>query len=432
MNELNVALSYETLSGQIVGLLIGMFVVGLALITAPRLFSNVLSRRIFFFSVALRFTLIVLSVEGLLNPPSYDFVEFETAAARIALGMQPLIVNIASSDNFNAFHALFFYLFGASFFLVDAIGLLGFALSVVALARLIRLLKLTAFEPWILLPFCFLPGSLIYLNYNTREVFQVLFLILAFHGIIDYRIGGRILSLAGAVLYGYLFAITHNRYIVVVPALIAIGIFLPNFGRKGGATWRRIMVFPVALVLLLLANGISSSQGFLSTVQDTGLVNYVSDGTYIGGALLARTQFPFVLTATDPLSFLLLLPVTMIQFIFAPIVPFMITAPMDLIPAFDTLIRTVFLLGTLRLIRNPAAPNYLRDTALFLLVSYLVFCGVSLLGTLNVGTQERHQMKIEWVLMLVGAPAVASIFSAKGRLRWRLLRPRLSRIRRVA
>jgi len=414
-----------------IGLMIAILVVGVVLITAPQFFKSRFSQRIFIFSIAVRFALMILSVEGFFNPPSSDFLQFETDAARIALGLQPLIVTIASSDNFNAFHAALFYLFGASFYLVDAVGLLGFAASVIALGRLIRLLKLTEFEPWILIPFCFLPGSLIYLDYNTREVFQVLFLILMFQGIIQYRITGRIVSLVWATLYGYLFAITHNRYIVVVPAFIAVGIFLPNLGARGSTTFRRILVFPVALILLLIVNGISNSQGFLTTVQDTGLVNYVSDSINVGTALLARTQFPFVLTATDPVSFLLALPIMAVQFLFAPIVPFMVTAPVDVFPAIDTLVRIIYLFGTIRLIRNSAAPPLLRDTAFFLLVSYLVFCGISLLGTINVGTQERHQMKIEWALMVAGAPVIAAMFSARARASWRFAMRRPSRLGRA-
>jgi hypothetical protein len=55
---------------------------------------------------------------------------------------------------------------------------------------------------------------------------------------------------------------------------------------------------------------------------------------------------------------------------------------------------------------------------MFFLVCYLVFCGVSLLGTLNVGTQQRHQIKIEWTLLLAGAPVVAAMFSRRAAALW--------------
>jgi len=419
VNDLYLAFSYETASGRFAGLLLGLAVVLWSFLSAPKYFHSTVPQKIFVLSVVVRFVLICLSVARIFNPPASDLVWFEIDAARIAMGVQPLVLSIASADNFEAFHAALFYVFGASFFLADMVGLAGYALSVIFLARFVRLLKLTEFEPLILLPFCFLPGSLIFLNYNAREVFQVLFLILTMHGLVKYRQDNGILSLGMATLWGYLFAITHNRYIVVVPAIIAIGLFLPKVTQARSATWQRIALFPFAIGLLLIINFVSSGQGFLSDVGDQGLINYVSDLSYRGGDLSARTQFPFLLTSTDPATFLLALPVMMAQFVLAPLIPFIIKAPVDIFPAIDTAVRLLYLYGTVRLIQNAKAPGALRDSALFLLTCYFLFCGISLLGTLNVGTQERHQLKIEWVLLLAGAPVIASIFSRRSGANWR-------------
>jgi hypothetical protein len=418
MTDLDLALSYETGSGAFVGVLLCLSVLMWALLRAPRYFRSVTSQRIFIASVVLRFVLICLSILGLFNPPAADFAWFEIDAARIAMDAQPAQISIAAAGNFEFFHSLFFRVFGASFFLADGLGLLAFACSVVALGRLIRLLKLEAFETWILVPFCFLPGSLLYLNYNTREVFQVLFLILAMHAIVEYRMRGKFRSLIAAALLGYAFAATHNRYIVVVPALLAIGVLLPSLMHGRIATWRRLAIFPLAVALILAMNYVSSSQGFQRLVADQGLINYVSDITYGGASLSARTQFPFLLSTASPSEFLLALPVMAVQFIFAPIFPLMIGSPLDLLPATDALVRVLFLYGTLRVVANTRSPAQLRDAALFFLISYLVFCGVSLLGTLNVGTQQRHQAKIEWVLLLGGAPVVAAMFSRRAAALW--------------
>jgi hypothetical protein len=419
MTDLDLALSYETASGAFFGVLFGLSLVLWSMLRAPRYFRSVTAQRIFMLSVALRFVLICLSATRLFNPPSADFAWFEIDAARMAAGENPFVVSIAAANNFELFHALLFRIFGASFFLADAVGLFGFALSVIALSRLIRVLKLEAFEAWILVPFCFLPGSLLYLNYNTREVFQVLFLILTMHSILAYRSTGQFRSLGAAALFGYLFAITHNRYIVVVPALLAIGVLLPSLVHGRIANWRRIAIFPLAVALIVAMNYVSSSQGFQRIVADQGLINYVSDFAYRGASLTARTQFPFLLSTASPGEFLLALPLMAVQFIFAPIIPFMIGAPIDLLPAVDTLVRVLFLYGTVRVVANPRSPAQLRDAALVFLICYVVFCGVSLLGTLNVGTQQRHQVKIEWALMLGGAPVFAAMFSRRAAALWR-------------
>ena len=431
MSDLSYALTFETASGQFAGLLLCLLTVIAAFISAPRLFRNPTSRRIFTLSIALRFVLIVLSVTSLFNAPSADLLWFEIGAARISLGDQPLSLSIASADNFEAVQAVFAYLFGPSFYLEDALGLIGFALSVICLRQFIRTLKLEEFEAWILLPFCFMPGSLIYLNYNTREVFQVLFLILTMHSLVRYRLAGGIVQLAKAAVFGYLFAFTHGRYIVVVPALIGVAVLLPNVMKARSTTWNQIFAFPLALLLVLGMNFVSNSQGFLGTVTDTGLVNYVSDLSMRSGDVAARTQFPFLLTSMDTASFVVALPIMFVQFLFAPIIPPLIRDPIDIFPTIDTLVRIMFLFGTLATIWNKRVPGSLRDAATFLLVCYFIFCGVSLLGTLNVGTQQRHQMKIEWVLFLAGAPVIAAMFSAKAKALWRTKFLRVRQIRPV-
>ena len=62
------------------------------------------------------------------------------------------------------------------------------------------------------------------------------------------------------------------------------------------------------------------------------------------------------------------------------------------------------MLGTLIVFRR-AGPDS-RRMIVFLLGTYLVFSLMAALGTTTVGTAMRHHLKVFWIIVAIGAPAV--------------------------
>lgn len=408
MSSLDVMLSFETVSGFLAGLIASATVLAGAFIIGARTFSRRSAFWVFIVGLVLRQALCVLAALGVFNPVVGDIVTFQIKAAQaVGSGDFPRPV-IAGVDNFVIIQAALQTPFGISVMQCYALGLLGFAALVLVLVRFIRSLGLSAYEFRIVAAMTFVPGSLLYLNYNTREVFQVLFLVAMVWLCVEFRRSPRPLYLVLAVVAGYLFASTHNRYLISVPFLMGALLFTPRVGAR-----RRRLSARVATVLLggIIVAGLLvlvGEFGFADRVASEGVQEVARDIAERGSELNARTQFPILLNSADRLDFVWKLPLVFGQFVLAPIVPPMITAPIDFVPALDTVIRCLFLLGSFRLLVDREASAGHRDLALVLICGFAAFCLMSLLGTLNAGTAQRHLMKIEWVLFIAGCQRLRS------------------------
>jgi hypothetical protein len=112
-----------------------------------------------------------------------------------------------------------------------------------------------------------------------------------------------------------------------------------------------------------------------------------------------RTVFPWAL-GSGPSEIVLYSPILLIQFLFAPIVPFMVRSPQDVVALVDTLARVVFLFLTYRAYVRGGRDR--RRMILYLAANYLAFCMIATIGTTTVGTAMRHHLKMFWIVIATG------------------------------
>jgi hypothetical protein len=159
----------------------------------------------------------------------------------------------------------------------------------------------------------------------------------------------------------------------------------------------------------------------VQTLMGGQVSDYLMQMKDMGDVLSARTALPFRLESTNPLEIVVKTPLILFQYMFAPLAPWAVSEPQDLVALVDTVLRTVMLVYALRFSRR--APRTQRGDLVVLLLIYFVFSAIAAMGTAAVGTAIRHQIKVSWILVLLGRPALlrrrreAAVRSASGSLR---------------
>jgi hypothetical protein len=205
------------------------------------------------------------------------------------------------------------------------------------------------------------------------------------------------------------FGAIHSGFFLFAP--IALGgailarLFMPPVGQRvrrlpGGA------LAGVALGVALLAVSVMTigSYGELQRVQQVveGEID-VAESIQAVADRGGRTAFAWQPPASG-FAGLVFAPVHLFQFLFAPLVPFMVRQAQDLVAAFDTGMRFLMLFGVV--IHYRRSDTNTKRMILFLVGTYLVFCLMASLGTSTVGTGLRHHLKVFWLTIALGLPGL--------------------------
>jgi hypothetical protein len=263
----------------------------------------------------------------------------------------------------------------------------------------------------------FMPSSLLYGNFMWREPFQMLCMVIIVRYMERYRRFGQSLSLGVIAAAMVPFGAIHSGFFLFAP--VALGgpilarLLMPPVGQRvrrlpGGA------LAGVAIGVALLAVSVMTigsygehrrvGQVVEGDIDVAQRIQTVADG---GGRTAFAWQPP-----VSGFAGLVYAPVHLFQFLFAPLVPFMVHQAEDLVAAFDTGMRFLMLFGVV--IHYRRSDRNTKRMILFLVATYLVFCLMASLGTSTVGTAMRHHLKVYWITIALGLPG--------------LLGPRTSRI----
>jgi hypothetical protein len=229
----------------------------------------------------------------------------------------------------------------------------------------------------------------------------------------QYRRDGTIRSLVKATAALVPFGAIHNGFFLFAPIALA------------GAALARIMFAPrqsrrrlgAGGSVVAVVAGILVAAGALYTVvimQEQGRVSRILGGEIDVERTLteaarrgSRTALPWAV-GSNPAEIAINSPVLLVQFLLAPVLPFMVRSPQDAVALADTLARLAFLALCYR--AYAAASRDRRRMLLYLLGNYLVFCMIAAVGTSTLGTAMRHNLKVFWIIIAVGMlPALRAV-----------------------
>lgn len=339
-----------------------------------------------------------------------DSHEFHLQAVDFAAGLRVLDVSGPSSLFWTYAISLLYTPFGPSEWLGYVANQWIFLAAVLQLGKFADETGVGAHKWKIVVAFALMPASLLNCNFLLRESLQVFLLIFAVRHLEIYRREGASKSLLLAGLAFVPFGAIHNGFFLFSPiaiagAVVARLLSLPRAGQAG----RRSVGFNAAS-LVLGSIVLALAVGLIGSVNEARRLDQIIEGDVdVGESIVragergARTAFLWTAppgveaTATS-------LPILLVQFLYAPIVPFMIQEPEDLVAGLDALARIIFLLASLEYFRRGTATQ--RRSTLFLLWLYLAFCLVAAVGTTTVGTALRHHLKVFWVIIALGAPVL--------------------------
>jgi hypothetical protein len=309
---------------------------------------------------------------------------------------------------------------GPSFFFASVLSIYAYAFSVLILAKFMEMLEIEHSRGLVILLFGALPTAVLYGTVPMREPYQVLFFMLACYGMVRFRITNQPLHLMAAMLSALLMGLLHKGLILYAPFLIMIMLFVRvDRGPQRLRSSRTRLYFhrgaAIALAIGFVA-GMSSAVHELEGVHGTevltaatvdGLINYTADarsgdGAGDGGST-GRTSYGIQLDTTSWFTFLHSLSLIFLFYMFTPF-PWQVSNFLDIYAFGEVILRVITLVAIFRMWRRggPVHPQLVT----LLMIVYLSMAFLWAAGTTNYGTATRHHMVHQWILLMLGVPAL--------------------------
>jgi hypothetical protein len=351
----------------------------------------------------------MLSAAGIALLPGSDNLHMHLRAAHYAQG--------AAFDFTGPTHYLWSYAFshfyavlGSSIWVGYAINQWIYALFLIQLLKFCQEMGVRRYRWVAVLAISLMPSTLLFGNFMLREPFQMLCLVIAVRYMERFRRFGQPVSLVLVAAVMVPFGAIHSGFFLFAPLALGGAILARLFMPPVGQRVRRVPGGALAGVAFGVALLAASVMTIGSYAGEHRRVEQVVEGNIDVAGSIQRTAERGGRTAfawqppTSGFAGLVFAPVHLFQFLFAPLVPFMVHQAQDLVAAFDTGMRFLMLLGVV--IHYRRSDTNTKRMILFLVATYLVFCLMASLGTNTVGTGLRHHLKVFWITIALGLPGL--------------------------
>ena len=295
---------------------------------------------------------------------------------------------------------------------------------------------------FIILLFRALPTTISYGTVPMREPYQILFFVLACYGLLRFRLSGRPLHLIVAMGFALLMGLLHKGLIIYAPFLVTIMLFLRVDRDRPGARPARGRVYLHRFAAIALAIGfvaaMSSAARELEGVHGAEILTAATRGGLVDLAVgqrddealtAGRTAYGAALNTDFPVAFVYSAVVLFLYYMLTPF-PWQVRSIMDIYAFAEVILRVLTLLAIFRMWRRggPVPPQIVT----LLMIIYFSMAFLWATGTSNWGTATRHHMLHQWLLLLLGVPALIQSlpgFARRHPVAPRAEGPRLSRSR---
>ena len=306
--------------------------------------------------------------------------------------------------------------FGPSFFLGAILSVYAYAASAIVLVRFMEVLNLREGKGLVVLLFGGLPTAVLYGTVPMREPYQVLFFMLACYSMLQFRLSSQPLHLIAAIVSAVIMGLLHKGLIVFAPFLIIVMLLVgvEHRGSRAGR-WKRAYLPRLAGIALAIGFfvGISGYQDKIADISGTevlltattgeGLVEFTSENRDEEALNKGRTAYGVRLDTSSPVRVVQSSVMILFYYMFTPF-PWQIGNFRDLYAFGEAFLRIACLIAVFRMWRRggPAHPQIV----VLLMVVYFSMAFLWSAGTFTWGTATRHHMIHQWILLLLGVPAL--------------------------
>jgi hypothetical protein len=322
---------------------------------------------------------------------------------------------IGIGSHFYAFYLAYVYrLLGPSFFLASILSVYAFAFSVIVFIRMMDMFDVKQGKGLAVLLFGALPTTVLYGTVPLREAYQVLFFVLACYGVLRFRLTNQPLQLIVGVASALLMGLLHKGLIVYAPFLVTIMLFVRVDHAPARAFRRRVWLhrFVAAALSLGFVAMMSSVGTELRGVQGAEVLTAATTGSLVDFTLdrrdeealtKGRTAYGVALETSSPLLFVVSSVKLFFYYMFTPF-PWQVRNVLDIYAFGESILRIVMLAAIWRMWRQDGpVPRHIVN---ILMIVYVSMAFLWAAGTSNYGTATRHHMIHQWILVLLGVPAL--------------------------
>lgn len=305
--------------------------------------------------------------------------------------------------------------FGVSSFLGAQISIFAILLACVVLYDFAILLNVKYRISMIFL-FALLPSMLIRCSNTMREPWLILFFMLGVYyglkAVMELRIRYFAISLISIIITAAL----HKTFLIYAIFLVAYLFFYLNIRRaRGTKSDAKIRLCYVVMSLgFALVGGVALLASEKAPVGAQLLQTVVSGDTagaedYLArhAAIDARTTYSYHVEFSSISNFFTSLPMPVIYYFFAPF-PWMISAAIDVYGVLEVFFRTALIAAGFIFWRQQRRLGKGLLPGVLLLI-YFALAILWATGTVSYGTASRHHLTHQWLILLLGWPALAAI-----------------------
>jgi hypothetical protein len=317
-------------------------------------------------------------------------------------------------------------LFGPSYFLGSILSIYAFALSVIVLVRFMEILGIQHGKGLVVLLFGALPTAVLYGSVPMREPYQVLFFMLACYYLVRFRLSSHPLYLIAGAIFALMMGILHKGLIVYAPFLVVVTL-LVRVDRPGAraATLLHVYLHRIVAVALAVAfvvgisqaedqlREISGAQLLLKATASDALVEHTSEARGEKALTDGRTAYGVALNTSTPVHLVYSSIMILTYYMFTPF-PWQLGHPRDLYAFAESLLRIGCLFAIFRMWRRGGPVN--PQIVMLLMVVYFSMAFLWAAGTFTWGTATRHHMIHQWIVLMLGVPALLEMRARVGRV----------------
>ena len=317
-------------------------------------------------------------------------------------------------------------LFGPSYFLGSILSIYAFAFSVLVLVKFMELLDVQQGKGLVVLLFGALPTAVLYGSVPMREPYQVLFFMLACYCMLRFRLSSQPMYLIAGAIFALLMGVLHKGLILYAPFLVVI-MLLVRVDRPGSrtATWQHVYLHRLVAVALAIAfvvgiskaedqlREIGGAQLLLKATAGDSLVEHTNEARGEKALSDGRTAYGVALDTSTPVHLVYSSIMILTYYMFTPF-PWQIGHPRDLYAFAEALLRMACLFAIFRMWRRGGPVN--PQVVMLLMVVYFSMAFLWAAGTFTWGTATRHHMIHQWIVLILGVPALLEMRSRFNRL----------------
>ena len=309
---------------------------------------------------------------------------------------------------------------GPSWLFASIVTIYAFALSVVVLAKLMEMLDVQHGKGLVIFLFGALPTSILYGSVPLREPFQVLFFIVACYALLRFRLSSNPAYLFVAIPSALLMGMLHKGLLIYAPFLIVLMLMIrvdvgTKRGLPHGRNWfHRIMAVSMAAGFIaaipMAADQLQGLQGtqVLTAASGDGLTEFAARHRSGDNIHQGRTAYGISLDTSTPVTFVYSMTVIFFYYLFMPF-PWQVRNFLDIYAFSEVVLRVATFYAIFRMWRSKdqVHPHLIK----VLMLAYLSMAVLWAAGTVNYGTATRHHMVHQWIVLLLGIPALVQMFS---------------------